>query len=327
MPAAMNVLRYGMMRSAGAGAGSGAGRRTRARTAAHPAQGQYRLRSEAAFHRCGRHAGRRHRGGLNAVRQAGGYGDRLCSPCRYPRGGRSDWRAICKRRPAACCRPSNSSRASPLELVLRAYSAAPAIRCSALALVCVDGSDRAAAVPRWKAGVRSRAGRGHRRWSGQRRCDRGKRSPGAALWQLRESISEAQKSEGRLDQARYLRAGRGDSGFHRQSHRPPSRRNCQAARPVPSAISATAICISIFSAPPGGDWLRSSPIGTRCARVVHDMVSEFGGSISAEHGIGVMKRDLTQALQEPRRRSIHARPQAHASIRRTFSIRESWCRD
>ena len=46
-----------------------------------------------------------------------------------------------------------------------------------------------------------------------------------------------------------------------------------------------------FSAPPGGDkeflaqW-------DEMQLTVHDMVKEFSGSISAEHGIGAMKRDL-----------------------------------
>ena len=46
-----------------------------------------------------------------------------------------------------------------------------------------------------------------------------------------------------------------------------------------------------FNAPPGGDekflagW-------DEMQLTVHDMVKEFSGSISAEHGIGAMKRDL-----------------------------------
>jgi FAD/FMN-containing dehydrogenase len=32
---------------------------------------------------------------------------------------------------------------------------------------------------------------------------------------------------------------------------------------------------------------------------VHRIVAKFGGSISAEHGIGVMKRDLLPEVKDP----------------------------
>jgi len=33
--------------------------------------------------------------------------------------------------------------------------------------------------------------------------------------------------------------------------------------------------------------------------VVHGMVAKFGGSISAEHGVGVMKRELLPGVKDP----------------------------
>ena len=46
-----------------------------------------------------------------------------------------------------------------------------------------------------------------------------------------------------------------------------------------------------FSAPKGGDSGAFLERWDEIQRVVHDMVHEFGGSISAEHGVGVQKRD------------------------------------
>ena len=46
-----------------------------------------------------------------------------------------------------------------------------------------------------------------------------------------------------------------------------------------------------FSVPKGGDSAAFLSRWEEISRVVHDIVREFGGSISAEHGIGIMKRD------------------------------------
>ena len=40
---------------------------------------------------------------------------------------------------------------------------------------------------------------------------------------------------------------------------------------------------------------------------VHDVVKDFGGSISAEHGIGTMKRDLLPRYKSQRGAGRHAR--------------------
>ena len=64
-----------------------------------------------------------------------------------------------------------------------------------------------------------------------------------------------------------------------------------------------------FNAPPGNDdaflaeW-------DEMQLTVHDIVKEFGGSISAEHGIGTMKRDLLPRYKIQRGTGRHARPQA-----------------
>ncbi|KUO55082.1 MAG: hypothetical protein APF78_08920 [Sphingomonadales bacterium BRH_c3] len=53
-------------------------------------------------------------------------------------------------------------------------------------------------------------------------------------------------------------------------------------------------------APPGvvrGEWEQAE--GQSISRHVHDLVTEYGGSISAEHGIGRMKRDELGRLADP----------------------------
>jgi FAD/FMN-containing dehydrogenase len=53
-------------------------------------------------------------------------------------------------------------------------------------------------------------------------------------------------------------------------------------------------------APPGaprGEWELTE--GKQISRAVHDLVTQWGGSISAEHGIGQMKRDELERLQDP----------------------------
>jgi FAD/FMN-containing dehydrogenase len=53
-------------------------------------------------------------------------------------------------------------------------------------------------------------------------------------------------------------------------------------------------------APPGADgaaW--SNGDGKAISRQVHDMVTDWGGSISAEHGIGQLKRDELLRLGDP----------------------------
>ena len=46
-----------------------------------------------------------------------------------------------------------------------------------------------------------------------------------------------------------------------------------------------------------GEWEAHS--GAVISRFVHDLVAQFHGSISAEHGIGQMKRDELARLGDP----------------------------
>ena len=54
----------------------------------------------------------------------------------------------------------------------------------------------------------------------------------------------------------------------------------------------------------GADWLQHE--GPEVTRLVHDLVTAAGGSISAEHGIGVMKKDELERLSPDRVRTLRA---------------------
>ena len=54
----------------------------------------------------------------------------------------------------------------------------------------------------------------------------------------------------------------------------------------------------------GPDWLQRE--GPAVSRLVHDLVTAAGGSISAEHGIGQMKRDELKRLSPERVRALQA---------------------
>jgi len=54
----------------------------------------------------------------------------------------------------------------------------------------------------------------------------------------------------------------------------------------------------------GADWLERE--GPAVSRLVHDLVAAAGGSISAEHGIGQMKKDELERLNPERVRTLRA---------------------
>jgi FAD/FMN-containing dehydrogenase len=112
----------------------------------------------------------------------------------------------------------------------------------------------------------------------------------AALWRLRESLSEAQKYEGgsiKHDVSVPIAAipdflARGIDGVQRL---------VPGVRPVPFGHLGDGNIHFNFSVPKGGDNEAFLARWQEVNRAVHDIVHDFGGSISAEHGVGVMKRD------------------------------------
>jgi len=112
----------------------------------------------------------------------------------------------------------------------------------------------------------------------------------AALWRLRESMSEAQKREGASikhdvsvpvkDIPEFLRRGVALVETI-----------VPGARAVPFGHLGDGNIHFNISVPEGGDGEAFLARWNDVSHSVHDLVHEFHGSISAEHGIGFMKRD------------------------------------
>ena len=120
----------------------------------------------------------------------------------------------------------------------------------------------------------------------------------AALWKLRESLSEAQKREGgsiKHDIAvpvseipRFIEeAGRRLAAAFPQ------------ARPVPFGHMGDGNIHYNVSQPVNADKAQFLARWAEINAIVHGVVRELGGSISAEHGIGRLKRDLLRETKDP----------------------------
>src|SRR6185503_20976521 len=111
-----------------------------------------------------------------------------------------------------------------------------------------------------------------------------------AIWKLREEHAEAQKREGAsVKNDISVPVSRVPDLIARASAA------CEAlvpgVRPVPFGHLGDGNIHFNFSVPKGGDNSAFLARWEEINRVVHDIVHTFGGSISAEHGVGVMKRD------------------------------------
>ena len=120
----------------------------------------------------------------------------------------------------------------------------------------------------------------------------------SALWALRENMSEAQKREG--------------ASIKHDVSVPVSKipqfleeataavlRTVPGARPVSFGHIGDGNIHFNFSAPKGGDESAFLARWDDVQRIVHDIVHRFGGSISAEHGIGVQKREQLALYKSP----------------------------
>lgn len=119
-----------------------------------------------------------------------------------------------------------------------------------------------------------------------------------ALWQLRENLSEAQKREGGSIKhdisvpIRRIPEFIAEAG-HRIAERFPD------ARPVPFGHMGDGNIHYNILQPIGADKTAFVAHGAAINEIVHDLVHAFGGSISAEHGIGRLKRDLLARTADP----------------------------
>jgi FAD/FMN-containing dehydrogenase len=120
----------------------------------------------------------------------------------------------------------------------------------------------------------------------------------SALWRLREAISESQKPEGAsLKHDVSVPVSRIPALVERV--------NAQIAavvpgiRPVPFGHVGDGNLHFNFSQPVGADPAGFLAREEQVHRVVHDVVAALGGSISAEHGIGVAKREEIRRYKSP----------------------------
>jgi FAD/FMN-containing dehydrogenase len=112
----------------------------------------------------------------------------------------------------------------------------------------------------------------------------------AALWRLRENLSEAQKKEGASLKHDIAVPVAAISDFVARAI-PAVLAVAPGARPVPFGHLGDGNLHFNFSFPNNGDGTAFLAKRAEVAQAVHDIVHEFSGSMSAEHGIGVMKRD------------------------------------
>jgi FAD/FMN-containing dehydrogenase len=110
----------------------------------------------------------------------------------------------------------------------------------------------------------------------------------AALWKLRESISESQKREGASIKHDIAVPVAAIPAFLAKAT-PAVCAIVPGARPVNFGHLGDGNIHFNFNAPGAGNDRGFLAQWDEVQQAVHDIVKEFGGSISAEHGIGVMK--------------------------------------
>ncbi|MGD9543717.1 MAG: FAD-binding oxidoreductase [Methylocystis sp.] len=119
-----------------------------------------------------------------------------------------------------------------------------------------------------------------------------------ALWKLRESMSDAQKREGGSIKHDIAVPVNEIPRFIEEAGRR-LRAAFPQARPVPFGHMGDGNIHYNVSQPVGGDKAEFLSRWADVNAVVHGVVGELGGSISAEHGIGRLKRDLLRETKDP----------------------------
>jgi FAD/FMN-containing dehydrogenase len=109
-----------------------------------------------------------------------------------------------------------------------------------------------------------------------------------ALWKLRESISESQKREGASIKHDISVPVAAIPAFLQQAT-PAVLAVVPGARPVSFGHLGDGNLHFNFNSAQAGDDLEFLGLWEEVQQTVHDIVKEYGGSISAEHGIGAMK--------------------------------------
>jgi FAD/FMN-containing dehydrogenase len=110
------------------------------------------------------------------------------------------------------------------------------------------------------------------------------------FWKLRESMSEAQKKEG-ASLKHDIAVPVASIAVFIETATAAVLKAVPGARPVTFGHLGDGNLHFNFNAPKDSDGRSFLARRADVARLVHDRVRDFGGSFSAEHGIGVMKRD------------------------------------
>ncbi len=119
-----------------------------------------------------------------------------------------------------------------------------------------------------------------------------------ALWKLRESMSEAQKREGGSIKHDVAVPVNEIPHFIEEAGRR-LREAFPQARPIPFGHMGDGNIHYNVSQPVGADRAEFLARWAEINAIVHGVVRELGGSISAEHGIGRLKRDLLRQTKDP----------------------------
>ncbi|MBM3551965.1 MAG: FAD-binding oxidoreductase [Alphaproteobacteria bacterium] len=119
-----------------------------------------------------------------------------------------------------------------------------------------------------------------------------------ALWKMRESMSEAQKREGGSIKHDVAVPVNEVPHFIEEAGRRLGEAFPQA-RPIPFGHMGDGNIHYNVSQPVGADKAEFLARWAEINAVVHGVVRELGGSISAEHGIGRLKRDLLRETKDP----------------------------
>jgi FAD/FMN-containing dehydrogenase len=111
-----------------------------------------------------------------------------------------------------------------------------------------------------------------------------------ALWRLRESISEAQGASGRAIKHDIAVPVSRITGFVEQALSAVAKRNSDVSPVIFGHLGDGNLHFN-FSLPKDADNDVFADTQTALNRIVHDCVRAHGGTISAEHGLGVLRRD------------------------------------
>jgi FAD/FMN-containing dehydrogenase len=120
----------------------------------------------------------------------------------------------------------------------------------------------------------------------------------AAFWKLREAMTEAQKPEGGSIKHDVSVPIKDIPAFLREGIAAVEKL-VPAVRPVPFGHLGDGNIHFNFSVPKGADNAAFLARWEDIQHAVHAIVRRYGGSISAEHGVGVMKRDEIAATKSP----------------------------